>query len=211
MEFSFFENLPEKVVQEFVDASSYRHFETATELLSQGEMSEGVFLILSGGASISISQPNGDQANLVRVGRGELIGDIEALTGKPCLASASAEPGTSVALWQRDALQLFLSCPLIARNVITLFYDRMAIINHVRTVEHRANVDQKVYACLLRMAASDNIIRHSQSYIAEAVGCSRQTANRVLGQLRDDGIVSLRKARIELLDAPRLQAMLGAA
>lgn len=203
-----FAGIPNEKIELFLDDAVYRYFDSTTEILSQGEFPEGIVLILKGNVSVSIIQTNGNLANLIRAGANDILGDLETLTGRPCLATAITEPGCAVAIWPAATVDRFLQCPYMARNIINLSYDRLAIINQVRTFEHKANVDQKIYAGLLRMAAADTEIKHSQSFLAEAVGCSRQTVNRVLGKLRDDNIVTLRKSVITITDKEALEALL---
>jgi CRP/FNR family cyclic AMP-dependent transcriptional regulator len=45
------------------------------------------------------------------------------------------------------------------------------------------NVDQKICAHLLQLSQSGLLIRQSPSYLAELVGCTRQSINRQLGVL----------------------------
>lgn len=191
-----------------MQSARYVYCDCETEILRQGELAEGIFMILKGSVSVSIIQPNGNQSNLILAGQCDVLGDLECVTARPCLANAIAEPGCALAMWPASVVASFLDAPQIARNLIALSYDRMAIVNQVRTLEHKANVDQKIYACLLRMATPDHEIKHSQSYVAEAVGCSRQTVNRVLGKLRDRGIVTLGKSVITIVSIDELRAQM---
>lgn len=184
--------------------ATHRSFESPAEIMRQGAESNGMFLILSGHVDISVIDESGHQSNLVRAGQGDIIGELEALTGRPCLASCRTEKNCTLLQWAPGKLAIFLSNPEISRNIIGLSYDRLMIINQVRSLEHSAPVDRRIADCLLRMSVHDPLITQSQSYIAEAVGCSRQTVNRVLGKLRDAGLISLRKAKIEIHDRDSL-------
>lgn len=203
-----FQGLDKETLDHLLKSAKYRYFDRETEILRQGELAEGIFMILKGRVSVSIIQTNGSQSNLICAGQCDVLGDLECVTARPCLANAVAETGCSLAMWPSSVVAHFLDYPQIARNLIALSYDRMAIVNQVRTLEHKANVDQKIYACLLRMATPDQEIKHSQSYVAEAVGCSRQTVNRVLGKLRDCGIVTLGKSVITIVSLEDLRAQI---
>ena len=48
------------------------------------------------------------------------------------------------------------------------------------------------------------MVRRNQSDVAEAIGCSRQTVNRVLGELRAKDIVKVNKGSIQILDREML-------
>ena len=50
----------------------------------------------------------------------------------------------------------------------------------------------------------DNAVRISQSQLGVVIGCSRQTVNKMLGELRDDGIIELGRNAVRVLDPARL-------
>lgn len=200
-----FHNLNDDFLVPFFDAGTALHFETPTEILAQGQMPDGMYIVMSGHVSISTLDHAGNQCNLMRVNSGHVLGELEAITNQPCLATCTTEPDCRVMLWGKAQLDTALNNPTFVRNLIHLSYERMAIVNQVRAVEQSAGVDEKIVACLLRMSTEEDAkITQSQAYIAEAVGCSRQTVNRVLGLLRDAGSVSLRKSVITIEDRDAL-------
>lgn len=201
---ALFSGLPAPLIELALAKASLLHYEKTTEIMQQGTKCEGMYLVLSGHVGVSVIDELGHQSNLVRAGPGDIIGDLEAMTLRPNLATCRTEGEAQLLKWDAVGAEVFLDFPDLTRKIIGLSYDRLAIVNRVRSLEHSATVDRRIADCLLRMSVHNPVITHSQTYIAEAVGCSRQTANRVLGELREAGIISLRKTMIEVLDRKEL-------
>lgn len=189
----------------FLDAATVRIYDSPKVVLSQGEISPGVFQIAHGNVAVTAIGRSGDQANLARLSIGDIFGDIEAISEQPCLATCMSEAGCQVLFWPREVFLKQLSNTQFITNFARLFYQRLSIINQVRATEQYSPVDRKIVACLLRMSVRDPVIRQSQANVAEAIGCSRQTVNRVLGEMRDEGILELKKGQIVVVDRSELE------
>lgn len=165
---------------------------------------EGMYPVLPGHMGVFVIDKLRRQSNLVRAGPGEIIGELEAVTRRPSPATCRRGRKGQLLKWEPERSGIFINSHDLTRKIISLSYDRLAIVNRLRNLEHSATIVRRIADCLLRMSVHNPAIPHSQAYIAEAVGCWRQTANRVLGELREAGIISLRKTMIEVLDRKEL-------
>ena len=59
---------------------------------------------------------------------------------------------------------------------------------------------------LWEMSASRRTVEVSQQYLSMVVGCSRETINRKLQRLRDEGVLALERGCVTILDRDRLKA-----
>ena len=68
----------------------------------------------------------------------------------------------------------------------------------------------RIATVLLRLSgdATEPVLL-SQQDIADMVGTYRETATRILNELRGDGLVDLKRMRIDVLDRAGLQAVAG--
>lgn len=201
-----FDDLPAETAQGFLDSCIRTAHDRPTELLHQGMPCPGVHIIARGSVEVSVVDAEGHHAILVNIGAGDVFGEIETVADAPCIASCRALPG-SVTLMRPGAQVLsMLSDPLFVRNIVRINYHRLLVANRFHSSNQFHPVDVRICLTLENLARNGSVIRQSQAYVAEMVGCSRQTINRVLGQLRDENIVALRKGVIEILDDEALAA-----
>jgi CRP-like cAMP-binding protein len=106
-------------------------------------------------------------------------------------------------LQQSDVGRL-LSLPQFSRNYAEQIYQNLHWANEFRVVDQYRSVDQRVCRYLISFADRSGMVRRNQSDVAEAIGCSRQTVNRVLGELRAKDIVKVNKGSIQILDREML-------
>lgn len=86
---------------------------------------------------------------------------------------------------------------------------RMHRDNEFKAIDQFQPVEQKIASYLWHLSAATSVVKVSQSYLAEVVGCSRQTVNKVLGRFRDAGTITIRKEEIEILNSEALGAQLS--
>jgi CRP/FNR family transcriptional regulator, cyclic AMP receptor protein len=106
-----------------------RDYPADTVILSEGDPPGPAYLVQSGWVRMSSARPNGGSQLLVKIGPGELVGEMTALLDRPRAATATtAEP---VSAWETpaDALQTaFRDDPRLAYammlTVMELFVDR---------------------------------------------------------------------------------------
>jgi predicted acylesterase/phospholipase RssA/CRP-like cAMP-binding protein len=73
------------------------------QLLAQGEPGDALYILLHGRLSASIAEPDGSRRRLAEVRRGELVGEISLLTGRPRGADVHAIRDSELARLSRDA------------------------------------------------------------------------------------------------------------
>lgn len=199
------EDLPADVARGILDSCRMCQVPAGVELMSQGSLSPGLVIIASGMVEINVLNDSGDQTILHEVGAGETMGEVECVAQRPCVASCITRLPTQYLLRTPQQLHADLMAPLVQRNLARIFSDRLARDNAQKLVDRFLPVESRICSYLLRLARRQSLITRSQSYLAQAVGCSRQTMNRTLGQLRDEGLVDVRNSRIEILDREGLE------
>lgn len=198
------QDLSDEWCASFLSKCRTRSFRSTEPVLTQDGPCPFVILIARGVLEVAASDPDGHESVLHCAGPGEVVGDFEAVAQLPVLATCRALPGSEIYLAPAGLVIESLANPTFARNYARLFHGRMAFINALHARSKHLPVEARICTCLGTLSRHDPVIRRSQSYVAEMVGCSRQTVNRCLGQLRDDGIVALRKGVIEVCDPTRL-------
>lgn len=182
-----------------------RVLKSPTTILRQGEVTTGSYFVASGRVEVGYVDYSGNQVIVHTAIAGEMLGEVEALSGRPCAASCVTMPDTIVLFCPARALYAHVPPRILIPNLCTILHDRLMRENRNRMADHYYNADQRIRLYLRELTSdSDNAVRISQSQLGVVIGCSRQTVNKMLGELRDDGIIELGRNAVRVLDRTRL-------
>lgn len=182
-----------------------RVLKSATYILRQGELTTGSYFIALGRVEVCYVDSAGNQVIVHIATAGEMLGEVEALSGRPCAASCQTLTETTVLFCPAKALYAHVPPQFLIPNLCTILHDRLMRENRNRTADHYYNAEQRIRLYLRELTSdSDNAVRISQSQLGVVIGCSRQTVNRMLGELRDAGIIELGRNAVRVLDRVRL-------
>gem|GEM_PF-789048 len=185
--------------------TSVQHLRRPTELLRQGDPARWGYMILRGRIEVSFIDINGNRilAHLARAG--EVLGEVEQFSGLPCAATCTTLPDTTVMLFDAALVMKHMSADIVLRNFAGIFHDRLSRDNRQQSVAMFYAAEDRIRIHLLGMTSETNpSVQISQTELAGFAGCSRQTANRTLAQLRAEGIVAMARGSIKVLDRSRL-------
>lgn len=176
------------------------------ELLVQGEPTLTAFLILTGRVEVSCTDVNGHRTLAHVIHPGEIIGEVEIFSGRPCAASCITMSESLVARFSATTLSKYLSPVALLRNFAKLFHDRLTRETRNQSIAMFYPIEDRVRAYLLKLTAPGNgRVQISQSSLASFTGCSRQTVNQILSDLRQQGLVELSRGAIRVLDRQALE------
>ena len=85
-----------------------------------------------------------------------------------------------------------------------ILHRRLAYNNWLKHVGQFGAVGQRLRGYLYLLSETSIKIDETQSYLANVVGCSRQTINRELARLREDGLIEQSGSEIIILDRAAL-------
>lgn len=181
-------------------------YDQITPILRQGEAVRGLFVVAHG--SVEITGINSDgQTVLIHLARqGEVFGDVEALSDEPTAANCTAMSNTVLLFYPKNLLLNAMRLPIFMRNIFALTYDRLVRDNRVKFVDQFYPVDQRLCDYLHRLSVDRLEISKTQAELANLLGCARQTLNRELGLLRDQGIIEMKKGKIRVTNRDALYA-----
>ena len=205
----FFEDVPSSTVSHFLDACELRSVASGTVVLKQNEPVTGMILIAHGCVEVSLMNSDGHVVIIHHAREGETLGEIEAISNQPCLASCTSVGPATYLHCPLPVLSHHLANPLFQRNVMRITQSRLLRDNQRKYVDQNYPLDRRLCAYLLRLADRNNRVVQSQGYIANLASCSRQSINRALAVLREEGLVAMEKGKIRLLDRAGLERRLA--
>ncbi|SNR33477.1 Crp/Fnr family transcriptional regulator [Puniceibacterium sediminis] len=202
------EDMPPCEKAAFLDDCIVQTHVGATEILTQGEPSPGFILIATGTVEISYLSVDGHRAIITQLSTGDAVGEPEVFAQLPCVASAVVHPNTVTLLYPSSKLRTMMRSEIFVRNVSRSYVLRMQRDNQFKAIDQFQPAEQRISSYLWHLSAEDRVVRITQSYLANVVGCSRQTVNKVLGRLRDEDLIAIRKEEIEILNPDGLGSQL---
>jgi CRP/FNR family transcriptional regulator, cyclic AMP receptor protein len=199
-----FADLDEQALRGVAPGGSVRAFAKNVVIVSEGDLTDSLYVVLSGRVKAFVSDENGREAVVNTIGVGDYFGEL-VLDGGPRSASImTLEPCRLYVIPQADVERLLAGNPVFARDLLR------KLIGKVRSLTARvADLSLKdVYARLVKFideaaveSAGRRVIpeRLTQSEIAARIGGSREMVSRILKDLAAGGYVAIESKQIVVL------------
>ncbi len=175
-------------------------------ILLQDEPCNSVYLMVEGTVEISYVSPEGYRTIIGHGGPGRTLGAIEAVAERVCAANCILHAGSTALAWQPEDIRDAMSDPIFRRNFANLAFLALQHDNASKAIDQYYSAEQRICRYLGRLAAETSTFRQSQSYLATAVGCTRQTVNKELSLLKQRDVIQIAKGRVVIKDREGLEA-----
>ncbi len=191
-----------------------RRFRRAETIFHQGDPGDALFVIASGSVKVVLPSDEGAEPAIVAIlGAGEFFGELAILDGAPHSATiVSVEPTETLVLHRDAFLGLIDSDPGLRRALLaSLATEIRRLTGHVEDL-HFLDLPGRLASRIVRLAASAGATNgearivwpYTQSELAGMIGGSRQSVNRLLADLTDQGLVRLERDHLVVVDIERL-------
>jgi CRP-like cAMP-binding protein len=170
-------------------------------LYYQGDRAGSAFLILSGTLRGIMYRSDESTLAMGRFSRGEWLGLAETLLNAPYVNDVTAEDACTLACFSRVGLDRLLDMPGM-RQFLLMELARRLYALHSR-IELNHPVDRLVRYLRSRWEECGTEIACTQEEIAAAVGATRETVNKHLGKLQEEGLIKVSRGSVHIL-APDL-------
>ncbi len=180
----------------------------------EGESADRLYIILSGKVKVARRSPDGRAHLLAIVGPSEMFGDLSIFDPGPRTSTATAVTAVHAITMDQDVLRGWVAGhPEIAERLLQMLARRVR-----RTVDDASDlvltdVAGRVAKALLRLAQQFGVsergimrVTHdlTQKEIAQLVGSSRETVNKVLTDFGQRGWILMTGKSVVITDAARL-------
>jgi CRP/FNR family transcriptional regulator, anaerobic regulatory protein len=202
--------LSEAGLRELLRLAQLREAPAGTVMFDESQRCEAFPLLLEGSIRVSKIGSNGREIQLYRV----LPGEACVLTSSCLLGNAAyrargvaESPLTLLALPAGLFMQLLAAESGFRDYVFGLFSERISdLIQLVEAVAFQ-RLDRRLAQLLL---GKGKVLHVTHQQLAEELGSVREIVSRLLGSFADQGLVSLGREQIEVLDARRLRELADA-
>jgi CRP/FNR family transcriptional regulator, cyclic AMP receptor protein len=219
-----FADLDETSLDLCASALRPRRFRKGETIFHSGDPGDSLFLVGEGAVKITIPPDDGSEpAILTTIGQGGFFGELSLLDGAPRSATAVALEPTETYILRRDAFDSLMDEQPILRHtlLVTLVGEIRRLTAQIEDL-HFLDLPGRLARHLLRTialregrdpATADDLTGeyrlpwpYTQSELAGMIGGSRQSVNRLLADLVDEGLVRFDGDDIVIPDASRLAA-----
>lgn len=216
----YFCQLPPQALQEF-DALTFTNiYPKGAILFSEGEPARGIFQLCRGSVKLSMTSEDGKTLITRMVEQGEALGLSSAISGNPCRVTAETVVPSQVNFVRRDDFLRFLnSSSAASTNALRqLAMECEAGADRVKAMELSQSAAGKLAGLLLSWCAERGhsteggirmqvLMTHDD--ISHLINTSRETVTRLLRDLREERVISVRGSNLIIHDKVRLEALVG--
>ncbi len=185
-------SLPEQHLKTLIEQGVSRTYPKNTVIVSEGDRSDSMYVILSGRVKVYLSDEAGKELLLREMAPGEYFGDV-VLDDQPRSASVMTVEPSKFAVINVGQFRRFLADhPDAAFEILRSCMQRIRDLTRAVGSLGLMDVYGRVAQLLMDLSVDDNgrrIIksRLTQQDIASRVGCSREMISRILKDLRAGG------------------------
>ena len=191
-----------------VEGRSPRTYRAGQMVYLQGTRPDHFYYLISGSVRSFISSSSGEERVLTVHRTGDLMGEASFFDGCPRVTSAMAVEDCQILAIDRTQLDAAFQChPELALPMLQYLARTVRMLSdHVGAASLPAQ--QRVVRWLLGQPAEENgTLKATHEGIGQAVGLSRVTVSRVLGELSALGLVELGYRAVTVLDRTQLEAL----
>ncbi len=191
-----------------------RRFRRGEVIFHQGDPGDALHVVASGAVKIILPSAEGEEAIIATLRPGDFFGELSLLDGAPRSASAAALEPTETLVLPREVLQELLDRDAGLRTALlaSLARELRRLTGHVEEL-HFLDLAGRLAMRLTRLArevdpAARGEVRldwpYTQSDLASMIGGTRQSVNRLLSGLVEDGLVRIERETLVITDLDAL-------
>jgi CRP-like cAMP-binding protein len=191
-----------------------RHFASGQLIFNQGDPGELLYLIAYGKVKIGCSSDDGRENLISILGPSDMFGELPMLDPGPRVSSATALTDLEVATMDRALLREWIAPrPEVAEQLMRILARRLRRLTTSQTDMVFTDAPGRVAKLLLRLAQRFGVqhdgsvqVNHdlTQDEIAQLIGSSRETVNKVLSDFANRGWIKLSGKGLLIADCERL-------
>lgn len=196
--------LPQPGLRRLAALGQTRNFAKNTVIISEGDVADTIYIMLAGRVRVYHGTADGREMVLDILGPGELIGEM-VLDGSPRSASImTMEPCCMVVLQSATFRERVRDDPDLALLLIAELMGRVRKTSQALKQLALSDVYERLALVLTDIGGPQRpavIEGLTQKDLADRIGASRDTVNRIFKQLIKGGFVEVARRRLTLLRA----------
>jgi CRP/FNR family transcriptional regulator, cyclic AMP receptor protein len=192
-----------------------RRFRRNEVIFHQGDIGDSLQVVASGAVKIVLPSTEGEEAFIASLKPGDFFGELALLDSSPRSTTATAlEQTETLALPREQFLQLLNDDPDLVHALLHALAEELRrLTGHVEEL-HFLDLAGRLSMRLVRLARNQNPDAtgraeldwpFTQSDLAAMIGGTRQSVNKLLSGLVDDGLISIERETLVINDIDQLE------
>jgi CRP/FNR family transcriptional regulator, cyclic AMP receptor protein len=210
-----FEQADDAMLHSIAGGMRRRRFRRNEVIFHQGDPGDSLHIVASGAVKIVLPSAEGEEAIIATLRPGDFFGELSIVDGAPRSATATAlEPSETLILPRTGFYELLDQVNGLRDALLTgLARELRRLTGHVEEL-HFLDLAGRLAMRLTRLAreampeARDEVRLDwpfTQSDLASMIGGTRQSVNRLLSDLVDDGLVRIERDTLVITDLAELE------
>ncbi len=206
---SVFSGLNDDEINQLAGLSVEYSFMSGEFVFWDGDAAEWFYMVAEGKVKALKHSSRGKEFIIAFFGPGEMFGEVAVFENKPYPVSAQAAAETRVLGIRRSDFLSFLSGrPEVVLKIVSVLGGRLRDAQGRLRDLAGERVEQRLARILFMLSAKlGPTLPFTRQEIADMAGTTIETAIRVMGQLRDRGIVSSARGQTIVLDKTKLRLL----
>ncbi len=214
---SWFKSLPQDAIEQLVTAAKLKRVDTGQLVYQKHDLGDGLYCVMSGKVRLSNVTLEGKELILTWMQPGNWFGEISLFDGLPRAHDAHAdEPCELLKISSQDFKALLIERPALYPHFMRLLCQRIRttfsfidetgslslkgklcgrILLLAEGLEHQAPIENGASLCI------------SQESLALMLHSSRQTVNKLLQELQQQGVIKVHYGKITILQHAMLKTL----
>jgi len=193
-----------------------QRYRRGARIIRQGDASTSVFVLLEGRVKVTLDTPDGRAIVVDVYGRGDLVGEFEALGDYPTRAASvvALDPLACRVLTHEDFLEFLMSHPASSLALVRMMIRRLGAADRRRVDRTTVDAARSLARFLVEVidgrdstdgGAIDVDVPLTQDELASLIGISRNSMVRALTTLRSRELVATTRRGIRVPDPGALR------
>jgi len=180
-----------------------------------GDEGGRLYIIERGRVRVAIPSPSGDEFILAILSGGEILGELSLFDGKPRSATVQAlEETEALCLHRKDLLDLIGNRSEVAVHLLEVLARRLRKTDVSLAETHFLDITARLARKIQDLGSAFGIregevlrlgVKMTQKDLASMMGVTRESVNKQLKMLRNEGIIRIDSGYIEILDPVGLE------
>ncbi len=200
-----FRNVSEEARQALLQSGQILNFKSGSLLFQHGEPGGSMFVVISGLIEVSVLTPDGRKISLNRLGQGQCFGEISMIDGMPRTAdTVTLGDARLLSISREGFFETAQRYPEIGLAMVQLLCERVRWLSDsvedyaILPLERR--LARRLLVLFDRFGGEERSIKIAQADLADFVGATRESINKILIAWQKRGLISISRKAIQLLD-----------
>lgn len=212
-----FQNMPDAILSALVAMSCTRHLPDRARLHAKGDLPDGLYAVIKGCIRASSSTADGREALLALFEEGCWFGESSLLEDLPRAYNADAQGDSDVLVIPREKFNALLDAhPELYRHFIPFLCQRIRLSTLLLEGHALFTLEERLASRLLLLAQNAlqggmdkprHTLSVSQENLAQMLGTSRQSINKVLRDWEAKGWIARRYGGITLCNLEAMEQL----